>query len=219
MNITLPANILLAGATMSGKSHFTNKTLLPALKGQFDVLIICSPTLDVNGDYDHITDDQKTVFKISENIPEAISELIHSQQKLFKSMNQKMITKDQIPRILVILDDCLGNKIFDDRGILSKFAIKSRHYRMSFICMTQRIAGISRQYRVNSAYVFLFSVMNFTEIERFILEMVPKKFQKGFQEKLIDIYSTKYNFVFVNSREQSIKKRIFKNGTDLIEFT
>ena len=216
--LTLPANILLAGASGSGKSYWTRHTLLPIIKGQYDILVICSPTLDVNGDYDFIEEKPNKIFKVQHNIPQAIAELIDSQADLFKQFNSKIIKRDQIPRICVILDDCLSSNVFDDRGILSKFAIKSRHYQMSFICMTQRIAGISRQFRINCSYFTGFSVMCYSELERIVMEYVPKKFQKGFQDKLIDLYDTKYNFIFINNREQQISNRLFKNGTELIQF-
>ena len=155
-NLTLPANILLCGASGAGKSFWTRHTLIPILKDQYDILVICSPTMDINGDYDFIEEKPNKVFKIQHNIPQAIEELIDSQIELFKQFNSEIIKKNQIPRICCILDDCLSSNVFDDRGSLSKFAIKSRHYLMSFVCMTQRLAGISRQFRINCAFFLLF---------------------------------------------------------------
>jgi len=40
-DIKLPANILLVGSTKGGKSKFCKDVLLPILRPQVDVLVIC----------------------------------------------------------------------------------------------------------------------------------------------------------------------------------
>jgi len=71
---------------------------------------------------------------------------------------------------------------------------------------------------VNCGLFVCFSVMAFTELERVMLECVSKKHHKQFQEILLKIYNEPYNYLVSNNREQAINKRIWKNGTEMIEF-
>ena len=218
-NITLPATIILAGATKSGKSYFCKNTLMPLLKGQYTHLVICSPNLNVNHDFDFVKDNDKNVFKVSNNISTAVGEMIDSQKKIFEMREMDLIKDKDIPRILCILDDCIGESILrGERSLMARFGIQSRHYYMSFVIMTQRIAGLPRQLRINAAYMIAFSVMNYTELERLVLEYCPKKFHKQFQKKLIDIYSIPFNFLFIDNFERKIKDRIYVNGVERVEW-
>jgi len=217
-DIKLPSNILIGGSTAAGKSFYLRNTLLPSLKGQYDVLVVFSPTMDVNGDYDYLKEDEKTIFKVSNRIYEATEEIIATQTKMFKQAKEGFIVKDDIPRVLLIYDDCLNSRVFNDKGLLSKFAIKSRHYKVSILVTTQRIAGISRQFRLNCSQYIFFSVLNYSELERIVLESVPKKYQKGIQDRLIDLYKTDFAFLFVNNRVRDPSKRFFISGETLMEF-
>lgn len=217
--IKLPGTIILAGATKSGKSYYCKNTLMPLLKGQYNTLIICSPNLNINHDYDFIEADDKRIWKINSRISDAVEEVISSQQKIFELRELEMIKDKDIPRILIILDDCIGERILrGERSLMAKFGIQSRHYYISFVIMTQRIASLPRQLRINSGYMICFSVMNYTELERIVLEYCPKKYHKQFQEKLIDIYSIPYNFLFIDNFERNIRQRIHLNGTELLSF-
>ena len=217
--IKLPANIVLVGSTGSGKSYGFKHKILPMLEGQYDKLIICSPTLNVNGDYDDFEADEKTIFKVEDDISGEIKGLIKQQKLIFKSYQKGHIKKNQIPRLLVVLDDCLNETMFDsNRGFLPKFAIMSRHYYISFVIMAQRAKGVPRTLRINSAYMFLYTVLNYSELEAIIEEYIPKKFKKQFLDKCLEIYSVKYNHLFINNRNQNIHERIYLNGTELIKF-
>lgn len=184
------------------------------LKGQYDRLVIFSPTLDINGDYDFLEEDDNTIFKVSSKIFEATNELIQSQTNFFKQVKEGFLEKENVPRVVLIYDDCLNNRVFNDKGPISQFAIKARHYKISIIATTQRIAGISRQFRINCSHCIFFSVMNYSELERIILEQVPQKYKKIVQEKLMDLFKMDYAFIHINNKIRDPLNRFFINGTD-----
>jgi hypothetical protein len=173
----------------------------------------------LNGDYNHIEADDKKVFKVSENISFAVEELIGSQRKLFDMREMGMIKDKEIPRILLILDDCISERILmGERSSMAKFAIKSRHYYISTILMTQRVNAVPRQVRLNSAYFVCFSVMAFSELERVMMEYCPKKYHKNFQDKMIRLFQVPFNYLFVDNFERDITKRVYENGDVLIDW-
>jgi len=218
--IKLPANILLVAMTNGGKSYYCSHTLLPQIGKQIDRLVIMSPTLELNGDYDHIEADDKSVFKVSRNISGAFEEIIQSQSSLFDSYKMGMIKKSQIPQVCVILDDCISERILrGESSVVSKFAIKSRHYRISLIIMSQRINALPRQLRLNCKYFICFSVAGYSELERVMLEYVPKAYHKLFQNKMIEIFSVPYNHLFIDNFERDIRKRMYLNGEEMIDWS
>ena len=217
-DLKLPANIIVAGASGSGKTTFIKNVLLPKIKPQYDKLIICSSTLSINHDFDNFKEDNNKIYKVEDDIEETVMEIIDNQKYFYKLYNQGLLKEKQIPRIVILLDDLCNSRIFSPNGFLTKWSIKTRHYKISLIITTQRIAAIGRQLRVNCAILVCFSVMAFTELERIILECVSKKYHKKMTDILLDIYSKDYNYLISNNREQNIKKRIWKNGTELIEF-
>jgi len=215
-NIKLPCNILLVGSTKSGKSTHCIKVLFPVLKPQADVLVICSPTM-INGDYDFLEADDKKIFKVAENISFAVEELISSQRKLFEMREMGVIKDKEIPRILLVLDDCLDERILrGESSTMAKFATKSRHYYISTIIMSQRVNALPRQLRLNSAYFICFSVMGYSELERVMLEYVPKKFHKNFQDKMIKLFEVPFSYLFVDNFERNISNRVYENADKLI---
>jgi len=217
--IKVPCNILLVAMTNGGKSHYCVHKLLPQLGKQIDRLVIMSPTLELNGDYDHIKADDKSVFKVSKNISDAFEEIIKSQSALFDSYKMGMIKKSQVPQVCVILDDCISERILQgERSVVSKFSIKSRHYRISLVIMTQRINALPRQLRLNCKYFICFSVAGYSELERVMLEYVPKRYHRLFQDKMLDIFSVPFNHLYIDNYERDIRKRMFVNGNEMIDW-
>lgn len=218
-SIKLPTNILLTANTKGGKSHYAINTLLPLLKGQYDVLVICSPNL-LNGDYDKFIADDKTIFKVGKKITQAVDELIESQEKLFKMKKEGLLKQTQIPRILIILDDCLGQALLKgENSLMSSFAIRSRHLLMSFVIMTQKLRGMPRQVRLNCGYMVLFSVSNYSELEQVLDEYVCRKYRKAFREYVLELYKTPYNHLFISNFVSNPLERIWVNGTDQVDFS
>lgn len=214
-DVILPANYIIAGATNSGKTYFTKNTLLPLLKGKYDYLVICSPTMELSGDFSEFEPSNR-LFKLSkeEDIVRGVQQAIEDQENNFTLLKQHLIKRNNIPNIVVILDDCISIQgLFGVNGILSNWIYKNRHIKLSFVIMTQRICSIPRIVRLNSAYFFLFSCCNYSEIERMLIEYVPASKKQRFKERVEEIYDEKYNYIFINNLEQSVRKRMFINGT------
>ena len=214
-------NLLVVAPTNRGKSYLIQKEIWPRLKPKFDVLVICSPTLSLSGDYrDPIfEEDNKTVFKIEKDILGALQEIIDSQKEMFNMWKMDIIEKEEIPNICIIMDDCITDKsIFNFRGVLDSFSTKNRHYNMSFIVTSQRLSAIPRTLRLNAKYTILFSTYNMSETEQFMHQYCMKKHRKQLSEKIVEVFKTPYNFIFCNNDTHDISKRLLINGDQHISF-
>jgi len=216
--LQLPCNILIVAPTSMGKTYLLNNTILPQIKSQYDILVIFSPTMELSGDFNHITDNNKTIFKITTGLKGALEELIDSQTSMFKSVQLGIIDKSQIPRICVVLDDCITDKsLFNFKGILDGFATKNRHYQISFIVLSQRLSAIPRTMRLNSKYIIMFSSWNVGETEQFLRQYVSKSKQKNFLKQVEEVFKQKYTYILFDNSQHDINKRILINGSEVLK--
>ena len=183
---------------------------------QTDYLIILSPTCDISSDWDEFPEqsDPKrglVVQKFNDDFKNVINEMIESQKRLLQHYPLK-----NIPSVVMIIDDCLGTSILRLGGLLDKFSVSSRHYNMSMFVLVQKIVGCPRTFRLNSAYCILFNCANYTELERFLSEFVPKKHKKLLENNLEEIYNQDYNFILTKNFERKLSNRLWLNGEENI---
>ena len=211
-NLTLPATIICTGATMCGKTHLTKRILNEQFMEQIDYLLILSPTVNVSNDWDEFPENHNrkngvVIKKYESGFSPIIREVIDDQKTLLKT-----IEKSRIPNIMLIIDDCVGEKIMNLRGILDKFSTRSRHWKVSMIILSQKLSAVPRTVRLNTRYCILFSAVNYGELEKYIAEYVPSAMKKTLMKHLGEIYDKPYNFILTDNFEQRLTQRLWLNG-------
>lgn len=214
IHLDLPCNVLMAGSTMSGKSFLLKKILKEQVLKSADYIIIMSPTCLISGDWSEpMWDDQLdpkkglVVQKFDTGFKTIIQEMMESQLRLLQS--KKL---NEIPHIVMILDDCLGDSILNQNGLMAKFSTFSRHYHMTTFILVQQITACPRTYRINAKYCIMFNSSNFSELERFLDEYVPKKYKKLLETHLEDIYNQDFNFILTQNFCRKLSDRLLVNG-------
>jgi len=216
--IKLPCNISIAGNTMCGKTHLLKKLLREQLIPQLEYLIILAPTCAISDDY--LEFQENTIperglvvqkFEDPSMFKNIISEIVESQDHLLRNYPKK-----RIPSIMIILDDCVGLPILQFKGIIDKLSTASRHYNISLVVLVQRITALPRTFRLNTKFMILFNCSNFTELERYIEEYVPKKYKKLINDHMEEIFNVPYNYIFTANFATRIKDRLWLNGKDNI---
>jgi hypothetical protein len=216
IELNTPCNVVVAGSTKAGKTHLTKKILKEQILPKTDYLIILSPTCDISDDWDEFPEQPNpdlglVIQKFSADFKNIIEEMIDSQRALLRTHK-----KNNIPSITIVIDDCLGRSILRLGGLLDKFSVSSRHYNMTMFVLVQKIVGCPRTFRLNSAYCVLFNCSNFTELERFISEYVPKKYKKMLENHIEQIYNEDYNFILTENFNKKLKNRLLLNGEENI---
>ncbi len=214
----LPCNVIISGSTKSGKSYLTTNLLRDQLIPQVDYLIIFSPTIKIGNDYQEFKendDEEKGVVikKFSENFREIFDEVVVSQKHILEQHKNNV---EEIPSILFIFDDMLGDPMLRLGGKLDKFSSRSRHYNISMFILVQKITAIPRTLRLNTANTILFNCANYSELERFLEEYCPKKYKKTLQNHLEEIYNQDYNFILTQNFCRKLKDRLLLNGDENI---
>ena len=216
LDIELPGNMTVIGSTTTGKSHLVNSLLHSQLIKQVDALVIMSPTIHLSGDFsdweeNHDMKYGKIIQKFSKPTEFAgiIREIVEQSEGIIKSLGRK-----ECPSTLIILDDMVGHPLLKFRGLLDQLSTKSRHLKISFIVLSQRISAVPRTYRLNSKYFILFNVTNYSELEKFIEEMVPKSMRQMIRNNIGVIFDKKYNYILVSAFNPRITQRMYLNGVE-----
>jgi hypothetical protein len=84
------------------------------------------------------------------------------------------------PRILILLDDCLNEKILREwRGVISQLASLGRHYKISLAVITQQFNAVQKVFRVNADFILLFEPYAISETEDFLDQFIPREYRKS----------------------------------------
>jgi len=212
-----PFTALFAGHTMCGKTHLMKQYLNSFLTQKtFDYWFIFSSTLHLNKDYDEYEENKdpkngrQLIQKYRTNIESEIQEVIREQEQ------QVELNEDDAPDVLMVVEDTAGTKMLMFLGMLDNFSIKSRHFKISIFITTQRITAIGRTIRCNCKYFILFHCSNFSELERFLTEMVSRRHRKTVEAMLDEIYSEAYQYIVVDNFQPKHFERLYINGKTLL---
>ena len=207
---------------MSGKTFRLKKLLHEQLMEQLDYLFVFSPTLKLSSDweefkptdqYDSDVKKQIVHFEKPDEFEDHIKEIFRQQRMTIDGFGKK-----KAPSILLIVDDCINERVLRPRGYIDRMSVSMRHYNISCCILAQRIAAIPRTTRINSKYVILFSSSNFSEMERFLLEFTPKNAHKDFRRDVEEIFDNEFNFILCMCFEPKLRQRLWLNGDDLLTF-
>lgn len=132
---------------------------------------------------------------------------------------QKYITnkygKEYSNKILFAIDDCIMDKTFHSREFID-FILKSRHYNISMIIISQSYFRLNNNLRLNNTQLLLFENGSKKQLDEIYEENGLGLTKKEFFEIYEYIMSEPY--AFMNWNYQNSKKfRLWKNFTDLIE--
>lgn len=235
LELTPPFVITISASRGSGKSTLIRRMLDENLQKQFHYIVFVSPTLDLNDDYKSIDKGYclklpkppkppsgvplggrpppEQIVRISNTVDfdRAIKEIMATQTDIVKEHGKK-----KTPQVLIIADDVIDSKILRFGGNLDKIAERGRHMNISLIISTQRITSVSRSIRLNSDFFIVFRPWNYTEVERWLSEFIPRKKRAMFEEWLNSVFTEPYMFLVVNNRTKSIDERFYVGFDTLV---
>lgn len=197
-SITFPCRNLLIGKTGVGKSVFL-KWLLYHNEDKIDSVMIFASTI-WNGQYNNVTSYLYEEFdhKLVENI--------------IKKRKEKIKNNEKVGNLLIILDDFIDNPSLSMGGrgdpILTQLFSYGRHLFISVWILSQKLTKVSPTLRVNSEYIFLFSLPNRKEMEAAEEEFNP--YEKHWFEKVMTEYSHSYQVICVNNSKYSLEFSVGK---------
>ena len=161
-------------------------------------------------DIHDIDDTPNEVQFLEEPSLEFFEDIIKEQKYIIEKYGKKVADK-----ILIILDDCIGNKTLNSQTF-KKFIFNSRHYEVSVMILSQSYYALPKSLRLNVSQLILFEIANQKELatiyEENSIGLEAKEFMAIYKEIINEAFAFA-NINYFNPRG----KRLYKNFTDLIE--
>jgi hypothetical protein len=172
---------LMCGRKGSGKSFLLCRLLKTFWSGVYDEIIIVSPTFRAQwaGLWSQLSPEGITVH---EELTESFIESFMVQQ----STNGK--------NSLLILDDCGEDLRKCSPSTVNKLVSNSRHYKLSIICLHQKLSQSPTIMRANADTLLSFPACSFLEREALWKEISTVD-RKTFQRMFNDATTEKHSFM------------------------
>ena len=193
-----PYTVLMVAPTCSGKSVLLCNMLKNVLFGYhnvFEQIYYISPTVMLDDTLKAIAKDDEIV-KIHE--PEELELIDHVLSDIVKE--QKAKDENERKNILVVLDDMIS--YFSNHSVLNNLPALSRHYRISFIVLSQAYSALPSRFRKNITHLVIFKLYNKKDLKA-IEDEIGSNYE-NFIEHYNIATKEKYNFLYLNNTDKSV---------------
>lgn len=211
-----PSMQLLVGKSGSGKSNLmvnmlTNKKLMAEF---YDEIYLISPTAEADDLVQHLKLKPENIWSDLSQAAVDLETLLDNQKFDIEEKGIEEIGKTQ--KILIICDDCVGNKNFIKSDVLTKLAIHGRHNLCSSIICTQSYTKVPRVIRLQAQGLALFPSSQ-NECRLLCEDYCPPHKSKKDFNKIID-YATDepFSFLYIQNHCADVKDRYRKKLGNII---
>ena len=208
-NGTLPARpfgMILCGSRRSGKTNLVMYMLKREglLRGQFEEIYLMSKSCH----QPMVQQVQWTGTK--DTFDEGwIQKMIDSQDK---DMKRTGMAKE----ILIILDDCVACEGFHKSKVILDLAATGRHFRISWIILTQTLRGVGKATRDNTDGMCCWAMDNQVNMYTMYVEFSMKGSWHTFRKVFLMATDEDHSFLYVNKTN---RKQPFHKNFDPITIT
>ena len=212
-----PSMQLFVGKSGSGKSNLLIEMLTnPKLMADFfDDIYLISPTAKSDDLVDHL---KLAPDHIWSDIPQAVKDLeilLDNQTYDIECSGIEACAKKG--KVLLVFDDCVGNKAMMKSEVLTKIAIHGRHALISSIICTQSYTKVPRVIRLQAQGLALFPSSQ-NEVELLCSDYCPPHTTKKAFTKIIDFATDEpYSFLYIQNHCKEINQRYRKKLGNIIE--
>ena len=165
-----------------------NENLLALLKRMKKKKTIMGDGLDI----DYKTEMDSSDFKSKLDIL-FLQEIINEQKYIISEFGKKFADN-----ILIVFDDSVLDDILKDKKFI-EILFQSRHYKLSFIIISQSYKALAKKVRINTSQLLLYETGNSKELREIYEEnnngVSFEKFMNFYQEAI----KIPYNFLNINN--------------------
>ena len=224
---TLPTRSVLLSPSGGGKTVLLQNLVLKVYKGCFERIYVFSPSINVDATWDpvkqyieeemdaHETEDEPFYFDSYK--PEALENIINTQNKIIKHMKAK--NKKKLYQILIIVDDFADDPSFSRHSkLLHSLYTRGRHAYISTITATQRFCCLSPIIRTNATELYVFRLRNQNDLDRFLEEVSAVLDKKTLLKIYQECTKEPFSFLYVKLTK-TIQDMFFCNFNKRVSFT
>jgi len=200
--------LLMVAPTCSGKSVLLCNMLKNVMFGYhnvFEQIYYISPTVMLDDTLKAIAKDDE-IIKIHE--PEELEMVDTILSDIVKEQKKK--DEDERKNVLVVLDDMIS--YFSNHSVLNNLPALSRHYKISFIVLTQVYSALPSRFRKNTTHLVIFKLYNKKDLKA-VEDEIGSNYSQ-FIEHYNIATKDKYNFLYLNNTDKSIYKNFITKLSD-----
>lgn len=184
----------------TGKSTLM-KDFLYQIKDFYQTCYVFSLTADLQPDlFDFV--DKDNVFKGLDE--EKLLEIWNNQKAKIEKLRKMKIETKNMPHILLIFDDIIGDPKIKKSGIMNTLAIAARHCMIACIVITQTYKGIPPTLRTNVDLAIAFFLNSYDDRDEFSRGYLSTRNNKIGMEIFSQITKEEYKAIiianFINSK-------------------
>jgi hypothetical protein len=198
-----PFCFLFIAPSNSGKSVVLCNFLKNVMFGydnDFEQIYYISPTVMLDDTLKSIAKDD-SIIKIHDH--EELEMMDHILSDIVKE--QKAKDSEERKNILIVLDDMLS--YFSNHSVLNKLPALSRHYRISFIVLSQSFSSVPNILRKQISHLLIFKLYSNKDLKA-VEEEIGSNYE-DFIKHYNEATKEKYNFLYLNNTN----KEVYKNFT------
>jgi len=192
-----PFSLLAVATRSSGKSTMIRHLYkINNFNKEFDIIIVISNTIST-GFYDEFIDVNKRI--LASSYDEGILISLRENQDVYKAEH------GIFPRALVILDDCIGDKVKYNNELQNLFCM-GRHRGTSVIFISQTSTLIQSSWRQNSTHVIIMRLKGMGlkhVIENFLMDVIDQE-DIGDSKGRIDVYAANLIRFYMNIKYTAV---------------
>lgn len=143
---------------------------------------------------------------------DTLREIMDEQMGIVRALKRYGKSKHLANRVLLIFDDLVGSKLFNNRkdNLFKKLNSNHRHYSTSIFMVTQAYREIPKTVRTNFSSLIVFEIPNDKEVEAVYEENSLYMKRKQWQEMYEHAVSGDHDFLFINYQKPK-RLRAMKN--------
>ena len=224
----LPIRSVILGPSGSGKTILLQNLILKVYRGCFERIYVFSPSIMVDATWEpvkqyieeemdaHETEDEPFYFDSYK--PEALENIINTQNKIIKHMKAK--NKKKLYQILIIVDDFADDPSFSRHSkLLHSLYTRGRHAMISTITATQKFAAVHPIIRVNATELYVYRLRNQNDLDKFLEEVSAVMDKKTLLKIYQECTKEPFSFLYVKLTAKSIEDMFFCNFNKRVSFT
>jgi hypothetical protein len=135
--------------------------------------------------FDHISGDQ-------------LDDLIQAQKSAVTNVRERKavgLMDKREPSTLFIFDDMIDNEVLNFWGEMNKVAYLGRHFRLSFIVLTQHLNKVSKGIRLNSDLFIILAPFAMSELESFLEQFTIRQMRSKAMKMFFETFSQPFQFI------------------------
>lgn len=181
--------MVITGRSLSGKSYLLRKHIIPNIIGEYDSVVIYSPSAHLDAGWGKLKSKYKKVSLVSDINDKDIANFIH---EIGKRKEQGKKTK-----FLFIFDDITTFLSASNSSFFATLATRARHFNISYIITTHKYKALNSLIRNNAKQQIFFKITTALELNSISEEIATVETPPDIIKKMLHVCTGSHKAFYI----------------------